>query len=32
VFVDDTRVPGGTPRPAFGIRSTIGPFALTFER
>jgi hypothetical protein len=32
LIVDDTRVPGGTPRPAFGSRSAIGPFALTFER
>jgi uncharacterized membrane protein len=30
--VDDTRVPGGTPRPVSGSRSAIGPFVLTLER
>jgi 4-amino-4-deoxy-L-arabinose transferase-like glycosyltransferase len=32
VIVDDTRVPGGTPRPASESRSAIGPFVLTLER
>jgi hypothetical protein len=32
LIVDDSRVPGGTPRPASGTRSAIGPFVLTLER
>jgi hypothetical protein len=32
LIIDDSRVPGGTPRPAAGARSLIGPFVLTLER
>jgi hypothetical protein len=32
LIVDDTRVPGGTPRAVAGSHSAIGPFVLTLER
>ncbi len=32
LLIDDSRVPGGTPRNASGTRTTIGPLVLTLER
>jgi len=32
LIIDDTRVPGGTPRRAIGAESIIGPYLLVYER